>query len=199
MVPSQHGIPLLVLPDGVYKDAFHCLQLLSIFTSLPTLQSEASSKLPSFYSLPDHPSPKPIGNPHQPPIMSAPVSSVPKTCCGRSGGSCACAAEATCSCGKKSAGACDCEKAATENVVSGASCSCGTSLLPADSVTVKVANMRQANELLVNALAHDQQLKTLCLESPVLVESVRKVSLVYAVGAHPTVLARLTIRRCVHL
>lgn len=51
-----------------------------------------------------------------------PVSS---TCCGRSGQACVCAAEAKCSCGEKSALNCTCEKAKTENAVSGARCSCG--------------------------------------------------------------------------
>lgn len=49
---------------------------------------------------------------------------VPSTCCGRSNGSCACAAEAKCSCGKQSALKCNCEKATTENAVAGARCSC---------------------------------------------------------------------------
>ncbi|THY74606.1 hypothetical protein D6C87_10582 [Aureobasidium pullulans] len=55
--------------------------------------------------------------------MSAPTSTVPVTCCGRSGG-CVCAKEATCSCGKQPALACNCEKSATENKVDGARCSC---------------------------------------------------------------------------
>lgn len=49
---------------------------------------------------------------------------VPTTCCGRSDGNCVCAAQAKCSCGKQSALNCNCEKAATENKVAGARCSC---------------------------------------------------------------------------
>ena len=49
---------------------------------------------------------------------------VPSTCCGRSGQDCVCAAQAKCSCGKQSALKCTCEKANTENTVSGARCSC---------------------------------------------------------------------------
>jgi len=45
------------------------------------------------------------------------------TCCGREGG-CVCAKEAKCSCGKQSALHCNCEKAQTENTISGARCSC---------------------------------------------------------------------------
>jgi len=48
----------------------------------------------------------------------------PTTCCGRSGESCVCASKATCSCGQRSAMDCNCEKAATENKVVGARCSC---------------------------------------------------------------------------
>ncbi|KAF2457768.1 hypothetical protein BDY21DRAFT_342725 [Lineolata rhizophorae] len=56
--------------------------------------------------------------------MTDPTPSVPASCCGRSGEGCVCAKEATCSCGKMPAMQCNCEKAATENVVSGARCSC---------------------------------------------------------------------------
>ncbi|CAD6586140.1 MAG: hypothetical protein ASARMPREDX12_002283 [Alectoria sarmentosa] len=52
---------------------------------------------------------------------------VPSTCCGRSGKAgeaCVCATQAKCSCGNKSALECSCEKAETENTVSGARCSC---------------------------------------------------------------------------
>ncbi|KAL8408879.1 hypothetical protein RB594_007347 [Gaeumannomyces avenae] len=45
------------------------------------------------------------------------------TCCGKSD-VCVCATQAKCSCGKQSALHCTCEKAATENSVSGARCSC---------------------------------------------------------------------------
>ncbi|KAF2199849.1 hypothetical protein GQ43DRAFT_456867 [Delitschia confertaspora ATCC 74209] len=47
------------------------------------------------------------------------------TCCGRNNGECVCAKEATCSCGKQPALQCKCEKAATENKVTGSSCACG--------------------------------------------------------------------------
>lgn len=61
--------------------------------------------------------------------MSAPVSAVPETCCRREGG-CLCAKEATCSCGKQSALHCNCEKAATENKLVGARCSCSMFFFP---------------------------------------------------------------------
>ena len=48
---------------------------------------------------------------------------VPATCCGREGG-CICAKEATCSCGKQPAMHCTCEKSETENMTTGARCSC---------------------------------------------------------------------------
>ncbi|KZF22778.1 hypothetical protein L228DRAFT_247160 [Xylona heveae TC161] len=49
---------------------------------------------------------------------------VPTTCCGRDGQGCICASEAKCSCGSHSALHCTCDKAATENTISGARCSC---------------------------------------------------------------------------
>jgi hypothetical protein len=59
-------------------------------------------------------------------IMVHPTS----TCCKTSGdGSCVCAAQAKCSCGKESALHCTCNKAAAENTVSGARCSCSMFLL----------------------------------------------------------------------
>ncbi|KAL1840996.1 hypothetical protein VTJ49DRAFT_7550 [Mycothermus thermophilus] len=51
------------------------------------------------------------------------MSSKPETCCGKSE-VCVCAQQATCSCGAKPALQCNCEKAATENAVSGNRCSC---------------------------------------------------------------------------
>ena len=58
--------------------------------------------------------------------MSAPTAAIPPaTCCGRKdGGGCVCAQEARCSCGKQPAMQCNCERAATENKVVGAACSC---------------------------------------------------------------------------
>ena len=49
---------------------------------------------------------------------------VPTTCCGRSDAACVCQSKATCSCGKQAALQCNCDKAATENKVQGARCSC---------------------------------------------------------------------------
>lgn len=54
---------------------------------------------------------------------------VPSTCCKRAGGDCICASQAKCSCGQKSALHCNCDKAATENAVKGARCSCRESIL----------------------------------------------------------------------
>jgi len=53
-------------------------------------------------------------------------SSVPSTCCGGKDthGNCACSEVATCTCGKQKAGQCNCEKSATENKITGATCSC---------------------------------------------------------------------------
>ncbi|KAH8808585.1 hypothetical protein F5884DRAFT_377076 [Xylogone sp. PMI_703] len=50
------------------------------------------------------------------------------TCCGKNGEGCVCAAQAKCSCGQKNALHCTCEKAETENKISGPRCSCRTSL-----------------------------------------------------------------------
>lgn len=58
--------------------------------------------------------------------MSVPTNpTVPSTCksCSPSG-VCLCAAQAKCSCGKQAAMHCNCEKAATENKIEGARCSC---------------------------------------------------------------------------
>lgn len=60
--------------------------------------------------------------------MSEPTAAIPATCCGREGG-CICAKEATCSCGKQAAMHCNCEKAATENKLAGARCSCSKFLI----------------------------------------------------------------------
>ncbi|KXG53833.1 uncharacterized protein PGRI_008830 [Penicillium griseofulvum] len=47
------------------------------------------------------------------------------TCCKTSDdGSCVCAAQAKCSCGEKTALHCSCNKASSENAVSGPRCSC---------------------------------------------------------------------------
>lgn len=47
------------------------------------------------------------------------------TCCKTSqGADCVCAAQAKCSCGKESALNCSCNKASTENAISGPRCSC---------------------------------------------------------------------------
>ncbi|KAF3387000.1 hypothetical protein F1880_000079 [Penicillium rolfsii] len=47
------------------------------------------------------------------------------TCCKMTQGEgCVCAAQAKCSCGKESALHCTCNKASTENQISGARCSC---------------------------------------------------------------------------
>ena len=54
------------------------------------------------------------------------TATVPSSCCSRSGAGCVCASKATCSCGKTSALKCDCSKAAAENKVEGARCSCRT-------------------------------------------------------------------------
>lgn len=52
------------------------------------------------------------------------------TCCKTSGDSgCVCAAQAKCSCGKENALHCSCNKASTENAVTGARCSCSMSFL----------------------------------------------------------------------
>ncbi|KAG4424834.1 hypothetical protein IFR04_001994 [Cadophora malorum] len=48
----------------------------------------------------------------------------PSTCCGKSGQGCVCASQAKCSCGEKSALHCSCDKASTENEVTGPRCSC---------------------------------------------------------------------------
>lgn len=48
----------------------------------------------------------------------------PATCCNRSAEGCPCAATSTCSCGKRSALDCNCDKASTENKVTGPRCSC---------------------------------------------------------------------------
>ena len=53
-----------------------------------------------------------------------PTATKPTTCCGKSGQGCVCASQAKCSCGKQSAMNCSCEKAATENTLTGARCSC---------------------------------------------------------------------------
>lgn len=58
-------------------------------------------------------------------VMASATAAVPATCCGREGG-CICAKEAKCSCGKQAAMHCNCEKAQTENVTTGARCSCST-------------------------------------------------------------------------
>ncbi|EDU51309.1 Metallothio domain containing protein [Pyrenophora tritici-repentis] len=46
-------------------------------------------------------------------------------CCGRNNGTCVCAQEATCSCGKQPALQCTCDKAATENKLPSSACACG--------------------------------------------------------------------------
>ncbi|KAF1828683.1 hypothetical protein BDW02DRAFT_537749 [Decorospora gaudefroyi] len=48
-------------------------------------------------------------------------------CCARNNGTCVCAQEATCSCGKQPALQCTCEKAATENKLpsDASACACG--------------------------------------------------------------------------
>jgi hypothetical protein len=51
------------------------------------------------------------------------MSTKPATCCGKSS-ECVCATQAKCSCGSQSALQCTCDKAATENTVSGPRCSC---------------------------------------------------------------------------
>merc|ERR1712093_171382 len=48
----------------------------------------------------------------------------PSTCCGKSGQGCVCASQAKCPCGEKSALHCRCDKASTENEVTGPRCSC---------------------------------------------------------------------------
>lgn len=49
----------------------------------------------------------------------------PSTCCNMSkDGGCVCAAQAKCSCGKQTAGHCTCDKAASENNITGPRCSC---------------------------------------------------------------------------
>ncbi|KAL1847569.1 hypothetical protein Plec18167_009436 [Paecilomyces lecythidis] len=49
----------------------------------------------------------------------------PSTCCNISkDGGCVCAAQAKCSCGKQTAGHCTCDKAASENNITGPRCSC---------------------------------------------------------------------------
>ncbi|KAI9151493.1 Proline iminopeptidase [Paramyrothecium foliicola] len=53
--------------------------------------------------------------------MTVPKSS---TCCGKDNVECACAKQATCSCGQKSAMHCTCDKASSENKVEGPRCSC---------------------------------------------------------------------------
>jgi len=64
-----------------------------------------------------------------PQIHNMATAVVPATCCGREGG-CICAKEATCSCGKQPAMHCTCEKAETENMTTGARCSCSMVTLP---------------------------------------------------------------------
>ncbi|KAI4613061.1 uncharacterized protein J4E88_001854 [Alternaria novae-zelandiae] len=48
-------------------------------------------------------------------------------CCGRNNGTCVCAQEAKCSCGKQPALQCTCDKAATENKLptDSSACACG--------------------------------------------------------------------------
>ncbi|CZS89690.1 related to Cu-binding metallothionein [Rhynchosporium agropyri] len=48
----------------------------------------------------------------------------PSTCCRKSGQVCVCAGQAKCSCGERSALQCSCDKASTENKVTGPRCSC---------------------------------------------------------------------------
>ncbi|KAL6852285.1 hypothetical protein ACO1O0_006826 [Amphichorda felina] len=50
----------------------------------------------------------------------------PSTCCGKGNVECACAKQATCSCGQHSALHCTCAKADEENQISGPRCSCRT-------------------------------------------------------------------------
>ncbi|KAL8381614.1 hypothetical protein RB595_005751 [Gaeumannomyces hyphopodioides] len=64
----------------------------------------------------------PLASPAYLPIIAM-SSQKASTCCGKSD-VCVCATQAKCSCGKQSALHCTCEKAATENSVSGARCSC---------------------------------------------------------------------------
>ncbi|BDD54941.1 hypothetical protein MPDQ_004027 [Monascus purpureus] len=50
---------------------------------------------------------------------------VPLSCCKNSqDGSCICAAQAKCSCGKENALHCTCDKASSENTITGSRCSC---------------------------------------------------------------------------
>ncbi|ORY61411.1 uncharacterized protein BCR38DRAFT_487162 [Pseudomassariella vexata] len=58
--------------------------------------------------------------------MAIQVTKATSTCCGKAaGGECVCAKEAKCSCGKQAALNCTCDKAQTENNVTGARCQCG--------------------------------------------------------------------------
>ncbi|KAI1303853.1 hypothetical protein F5Y03DRAFT_359273 [Xylaria venustula] len=57
--------------------------------------------------------------------MATEVTQATPTCCGKSSGNeCITAKQATCSCGNKSALHCTCQRAETENSLSGARCSC---------------------------------------------------------------------------
>ena len=118
---------------------------------------------------------------------------VPSTCCGRSGEACVCASQAKCSCGKQSAMNCNCEKANTENTVTGARCSCREStlsfshflfsgLLPflahTSSTLQEYTNlpMLQARVLLVHALVIELPLRMLkSRDRLVLAEHVQQV------------------------
>jgi hypothetical protein len=56
---------------------------------------------------------------------------VASTCCKTTqGAGCVCAAQAKCSCGKESALHCTCNKASSENEISGPRCSCRKLNLP---------------------------------------------------------------------
>ncbi|KAM7203646.1 hypothetical protein V8F20_003941 [Naviculisporaceae sp. PSN 640] len=72
------------------------------------------------------------------------------TCCGKSA-ECVCAKQATCSCGKQSALHCTCDKATTENSVSGPRCSCRAR--PAGECTCERAATENTNPIAVGVTA----------------------------------------------
>lgn len=102
------SIPLIISQfpstdcSGIVKTS-HCL--LNIDCQAPSLSSAPTSYLS--------------------PSVTIKMVNPASTCCKTSqDGGCVCAAQAKCSCGKESALHCTCNKASTENAVSGPRCSC---------------------------------------------------------------------------
>ena len=133
---------LSIRPASTYKSLS---RLLLAFLNIHTSHHKSSVYHSNIYNNKQRPI-------HTPSILFKIIMTVPTTCCGRSGQACVCAQQAKCSCGKQSALKCNCEKAKTENTVTGARCSCRKSFSPTAPGTLPARSSLRGISLAANLL-----------------------------------------------